>query len=117
MLSWCRDLCKPKKEKEKPKKDKAGKHGKDGKEEGKGAGKHKMKNVYHSSIVGQGKKNCDQDSASMFEMMEDNALVRFFGIYDGHGDFGREVSLLLFNHTLGITLGKCRVRAVHPNQY
>jgi hypothetical protein len=61
MLSWCRDLCKPpKKDKDKAnKKDKAGKHGKDGKEEGKGAGKHKLKNVYHYSIVGQGKKNCD----------------------------------------------------------
>lgn len=60
MLAWCHELCKPgKKEKDKLKKDKNGKHGKDGKEEGKGQGKHKLKNVYHYSIVGQGKKNCD----------------------------------------------------------
>ncbi len=53
MFEWCRELCKPgKKDKDKGKKDKNGKHAKDGKEEGKGQGKHKMKNVYHYSMVG-----------------------------------------------------------------
>ena len=41
----------------------------------------------------------------MFEMMEENALVRFFGIYDGHGDFGREVFRPRNNHALGIAFG------------
>ena len=30
----------------------------------------------------------------MFELLEDNALVRFFGVFDGHGDFGREVGTI-----------------------
>lgn len=27
-------------------------------------------------------------------MIEENTLIRFFGIYDGHGDFGKEASIL-----------------------
>lgn len=45
----------------------------------------------------------------MFEMLEDNALVRFFGVYDGHGDFGREVFTYILNVTVGISLGKCGI--------
>ena len=42
------------------KKDKKDKHGNNAsKEDGKSAGKHKMKNVHTFSIVGQGKKNID----------------------------------------------------------
>lgn len=85
MISWCRGLCKDPKSKKKDKKDKHG-----NKEDSKG--KHKVKNVYTYSMTGQGKKNVEQDSASIFEIIEDNTIVRFFGVYDGHGDFGKEVS-------------------------
>ena len=97
MFSICKDLCGNKKDKG-AKKDKKDKHGgKDGgKEEGK-QGKHKMKNVYTFTAIGQGKKNTDQDSASLFEIIEDNTMVRFFGVYDGHGDFGKEASILANN--------------------
>jgi hypothetical protein len=96
MFSWCRDLCRPKKDKDRLKKDKKdGKHGgsgdKSGKE-GEGKNKHKMKNVYHYSLIGAGKKNTDQDSTLMIEIAEENTNVRFFGVFDGHGDFGKEVS-------------------------
>lgn len=93
MLGFCRDLCRSKKEKDRLKKEKKDKHGgKDGgKDDGKGAKQHKMKNVHSASIIGQGKKNVDQDTILMFEMIEENTPIRFFGIFDGHGDFGREV--------------------------
>ena len=95
MFSFCRDLCRSQKDKDRAKKDKKDKHGSNasGKDE-KAGSKHKMKNVHTFSVIGQGKKNTDQDSTSMFEMMEDNVLVRFFGIYDGHGDFGKEVIII-----------------------
>jgi hypothetical protein len=87
MISWCRSLCK---KDSKGKKDKKDKHG--SKEEGK---KHsKVKNVFSYTMTGQGKKNVEQDQACIFEMIEESTLVRFFGIFDGHGDFGREVSNL-----------------------
>ena len=96
MFSACRDLCKSKKEREKGRKDKKEKHGgaKGDKEDGKGNNKHKMKNVHTFSIIGQGKKNTDQDTACMIEMLEESTLVRFFGVYDGHGDFGKEVIIM-----------------------
>lgn len=28
----------------------------------------------------------------MIEIAEENTLVRFFGIFDGHGDFGKEAA-------------------------
>jgi hypothetical protein len=85
MISWCKSLCKSgKDQKKKDKKDRHGK-GDDSKN------KHKVKNVYTYSLTGQGKKNVEQDSASIFEIIEDNTIVRFFGVYDGHGDFGKEV--------------------------
>ena len=90
----CRDLCRSKKDKEKAKKEKKDKHGAAaGKEDAKNS-KHKMKNVHTYTMIGQGKKNTDQDSASMFEMLEEGTLVRFYGVYDGHGDFGKEVTFL-----------------------
>lgn len=59
MFGWCRDLCKPKKDKKKlDKKDKHGGSGDKGKD-GEGKNKHKMKNVYHYQIIGAGKKNTD----------------------------------------------------------
>ena len=30
----------------------------------------------------------------MIEIAEENTLVRFFGIFDGHGDFGKEAAQL-----------------------
>jgi hypothetical protein len=87
MLAWCRSLCKDNSKKNFKKKDKKDKHGKP--EEGKS--KHKMKNVYMYTITGQGKKNVEQDSWAMWELQEDNALVKFYGVFDGHGDFGKEV--------------------------
>jgi serine/threonine protein phosphatase PrpC len=95
MFSFCRDLCRSKKEKEKSKKDKKDKHGNSGsKEDGKG-NKHKPKNAYTFSIIGQGKKNTDQDTSLIFEIVEENnTIVRFYGIFDGHGDFGKEASVL-----------------------
>ena len=60
MMQFCTDLCRSKKEKDRMKKDKKDKHGNStSKEDGKSAGKHKMKNVHTFSIVGQGKKNID----------------------------------------------------------
>ena len=29
----------------------------------------------------------------MIEIVEENTVVRFFGIFDGHGDFGKEAAL------------------------
>lgn len=94
------------------KKDKKDKHGNStGKEDGKSAGKHKMKNVHTFSIVGQGKKNIDQDTYVSFEIMEENIPVKFFGVFDGHGDFGKEVSRSeSFNSQfVGVCVGKCGV--------
>lgn len=87
MFGICRSLCRNKDHKKKDKKDKHG-----NKEDSKN--KHKLKNVYTNSITGQGKKNVGQDSALQLEMIEENTIVRFFGIFDGHGDFGKEVLLL-----------------------
>jgi hypothetical protein len=86
MFDWCTELCRSKKDKEKAKKDKKDKHGKDTKEDAKGANKHKIRNVYHYSMVGIGKKNCDQDTLIMFEITDEAVPVRFFGVFDGHGD-------------------------------
>lgn len=93
MFSFCQDLCRSKKDKDRAKKDKKDKHGREagGKDDGKGGAKHKMKNVHTFTVVGQGKKNTDQDTSLMFEMTEENTMVRFFGVFDGHGDFGKEV--------------------------
>ena len=84
MLGWCRGLCRDQK---KGKKDKKDKHG--AKEDAKN--KHKIRNVFTYTITGQGKKNVEQDSACIIEIIEDNTIVRLFGVYDGHGDFGKEV--------------------------
>lgn len=46
------------------------------------------------TITGAGKKNVEQDTWSIFEIMEDNIVCKFFGVYDGHGDFGKEASNL-----------------------
>ena len=89
MLSFCKDLCRSKKDKDRGKKDKKDKHG--GSKEDGGKAKHKMKNVHSWQIIGQGKKNIDQDSFCSFEMVEENVPCRFFGVFDGHGDFGKEV--------------------------
>ena len=88
MFAWCRRLCK-KDAKKKDKKDKKDKDKAGAKEDAKH--KHKLKNVYIHSMIGQGKKNTDQDSSLSFEILDEGTLVRFFGIFDGHGDFGREV--------------------------
>ena len=93
MFSWCKDLCRSKKDKERKKNEKKDKHGsgdKSGKD-GDGKNKHKIKNAYQFTQIGAGKKNVDQDSALMIDITEENTLVRFFGIFDGHGDFGKEV--------------------------
>jgi hypothetical protein len=29
----------------------------------------------------------------MFEVIEDNTVVRFYGVFDGHGDFGKDVRI------------------------
>ena len=50
-----------------------------------------MKNVYIDQIVGQGKKHCDQDSYINFEIQDELGVVKFYGVFDGHGDLGREV--------------------------
>ncbi len=75
------------------KKDKKEKHG--GKEDSKN--KHKVKNVYTFSITGQGKKNVEQDTYLIFEIIEENTVVKFFGVFDGHGDQGKEVSIFYQN--------------------
>lgn len=95
MFNWCRDLCRPKKDKDRKKLDKKDKHGsgEKGGKDGEGKNKHKMKNVYHYQIIGAGKKNVDQDSMMMLEIAEENTIVRFFGIFDGHGDFGKEAAV------------------------
>jgi len=109
MFSWCRDLCRSKKDKDRLKKDKKDKHGGPGDKSGKdgeGKNKHKMKNVYHYQLIGAGKKNVDQDSTLMIEIAEENTNVRFFGVFDGHGDFGKEVKkghLILINVGFGIS--------------
>ena len=53
----------------------------------------------------------------MIEILEDNALIRFFGVYDGHGDFGREVLTSIFIVTLGISVGECGIRALHKDKH
>lgn len=50
MLSFCRDLCRSKKDKDRSKKDKKDKHS--GSKEDGGKGKHKMKNVHSWQIIG-----------------------------------------------------------------
>ena len=85
MIGWCKSLCK----KEKKGGKKKDKHG-SGKDDDKK--KHKMKNVQIYTITGQGKKNVEQDTFSSFELIEDGAMVKFFAVYDGHGDFGKEVN-------------------------
>lgn len=87
MLAFCRGLCKNDKKHQK-KKDKKEKHGK---QEDKH--KNKVKNVYAYSLTGQGKKNVEQDTYAIFEITEENTVVKFYGVFDGHGDFGKEVSL------------------------
>ena len=68
------------------KKDKGdGKHSKEEKQ------KHKGKNVYTHTITGSGKKNIEQDTWTIIEINEDNVHCRYFAVYDGHGDFGKEV--------------------------
>ena len=96
MFNWCRDLCRSKKDKDKKKNEKKDKHGsgdKSGKD-GDGKNKHKMKNVYQYTQIGAGKKNVDQDSSLMIDITEENVLVRFYGVFDGHGDFGKEAAVM-----------------------
>ena len=46
-----------------------------------------------------------------FEIMEENIPVKFFGVFDGHGDFGKEVSESESCNSpfIGVCVGKCGV--------
>lgn len=97
MLAFCRGLCKD--DKKHKKKDKKDKHGKPDEKH-----KNKVKNVYAYSLTGQGKKNVEQDTYAIFEITDENTVVKFYGVFDGHGDFGKEVKLSL-NMYVGFSIG------------
>ena len=53
--------------------------------------------IFGYTEPGAGKKKFEcQDTYSIIDLPEDH--LRYYAVYDGHGNVGRQVSLLLFEH-------------------
>lgn len=46
---------------------------------------------YHQE-EGVGKKYTNQDTVNIFEVNESGWNIKYYAVYDGHGEYGREVS-------------------------